>query len=123
MNLYQEILLDHFKHPRHKGVLANADFSSGQHNPSCGDMVSMQGIVRDGHLAEVAFDGKGCVISMATASLLCEAALGQKLETITAYDVDFVLNLIGMQLGPNRLQCALLPLQALQSGVLAYGNK
>ena len=123
MNVYQEILLDHFKHPRHKGVLEHADFSSGQHNPSCGDMVSMQGIVRDGMLANVAFEGKGCVISMATASLLCEAACGQKLAIISAYDVDFVLNLIGMQLGPNRLQCALLPLQALQAGVYEYNKK
>lgn len=122
MNLYQEILLDHFKHPRNRGVLAHADFSSGQHNPSCGDSVSIQATVHDGKIADIVFEGKGCVISLAAASLLTEAVKGKLLSEIAQYDAEFMQQLIGMQLGPNRLQCAMLPLQALQVGIRDYAQ-
>lgn len=116
-SLYQAELLDHYRNPRNRGELAHPDFSSGQYNPSCGDKVQFQGRFLEDKLEAVAFTGVGCVISQATASLLGERVLGYSSAQILALDKDFIIKLIGMELGPTRLKCALLPLEALQQGV------
>jgi len=72
MKFYKELLMDHFKNPRNRGRLENADFTISQFNPSCGDKISVEGIIQDGILTQVAFEGKGCVISQAAASMLSE---------------------------------------------------
>lgn len=123
VNVYQELLMDHYRNPRNRGTLGSPDFSSGQYNPSCGDSVSMQGHVIDSVLTTVAFEGKGCVISQATASLLTQKSLQQSLDVIMNLDKNAVLSMIGIQLGPTRLKCALLPLMALQDGIKEYLNK
>ncbi|MGE0207108.1 MAG: iron-sulfur cluster assembly scaffold protein [Candidatus Babeliales bacterium] len=120
LNLYREILMDHYRHPRNKGRLSEPSFSSAEHNPSCGDSVLFDGKVVDDVLTQVSFEGKGCVISQATASLLTQTVQGKKLEEILGLDKEAVLALVGMDLGPTRLGCALLPLQALQQGVRMY---
>ena len=120
MNLYRELLMDHYRHPRNQGRLTDPDFTSGEYNPSCGDSVSFDGIVKDDVLAKVAFTGKGCVISLAAASLLSEHCKNMALDTILAMDKKEILKLIGMFLGPIRLKCALLPLHALQGGIRKY---
>lgn len=117
MNIYQEELTDHYTNPRNRGTLHNPDFTSGMHNPSCGDSVSIQGCVEDGILLAIAFEGKGCVISQATASMLTEYAKGKSLAQLKELNADFMRSLIGMPLGPTRLKCALLPLEALQQGI------
>lgn len=120
MNLYQEILMDHYKHPRNYGSLDKYDFSSGQLNPSCGDSVIMQGIVENNFIKELKFTGKGCVISQATASLVTQAGKGKSIDEILQWDANYITELIGMQLGLLRLKCAMLPLQALQKGIRSY---
>ncbi len=74
--LYREIILDHYRHPRHRGELADADTASHGHNPLCGDEVDVTLRVRDGSLEAVAFDGQGCSISMASASMMAEEMQG-----------------------------------------------
>ena len=124
MNLYQEILMDHYRNPRNHGKLAQYDFCSEQRNSSCGDEVTFTGIISDNTLVDVAFQGKGCVISQATASLLSEKVRGMVLDDILVLDNDDFLAMLGMQLGPVRLLCALLSLVALQKGVREYkGSK
>jgi nitrogen fixation protein NifU and related proteins len=123
MNLYRERLMDHYRNPRNTKQLKGADFTSGQFNPSCGDVVTFEGCVEDHVLTQVSFAGKGCVISQAAASLLSEHCLNKFLDYILALTKDDMRQLIGMDLGPVRLKCALLPLQALQEGVLSYTNK
>jgi len=118
--LYQEILLDHYRNPRNAGKLENPDFSSGESNPSCGDSILIEGRVKNGILTDIRFQGQGCVLSQATASILTEQCKGKNIDKICALNKEFILNLIGMQLGPNRLQCALLPLEALQKGITKY---
>lgn len=119
--MYQALLHDHYQHPRNKGTLLAADFTSHQHNPSCGDTISFQGIVAaSGLLIKVAFTGSGCVISQATASLLSEKVVGTPIAQIQLIDKNMILQLIGMELGPTRLKCALLPLEALQQGIAGY---
>ena len=94
------------------------DFDSGLENPSCGDKIAVTGMIRDGVLTEVAFQGEGCVISQAAASLLLEYAVGKSVVQIRQFDAQFMQELIGILLGPTRLRCALLPLEALQKGVV-----
>ena len=121
-NLYKDILLDHYRNPRNKGTLEKPDFASGDYNPSCGDGVSMQGIVENGAIKEVMFQGSGCVISQATASLLTQAVVGKAIDDVLAFSNEDIQKMIGMQLGPVRLKCALLPLYVLQKGLQEYRN-
>lgn len=120
MNLYQQELLDHYHHSPFKGVLSDADFSSQEYNPSCGDRVSISVRMSNGVVEQIAFEGAGCVISQAAASLLCQASMGRTLDQIKALDADFMLNLVRIPLGPTRLKCALLSLQALHQGIVSY---
>lgn len=122
-NLFQEALLDHYKNPRNAGKLENPDFSSGQANPSCGDSIVIEGRVENGTLADIKFEGKGCVLNQATASMLTEYAKGKTLDEILKLNTNFITDLVGTKLGPNRLRCALLPLQALQNGIKTYKEK
>lgn len=117
MSIYKEILLDHYKHPRKHGVIGNSTFERTEHNPLCGDLVKISGIVECDVLIQVAFIGKGCVISQATASILLEKYAGSRVDDILKITPQFVLEQIQMELGPNRLKCALLPLLALQNGI------
>src|SRR5690348_9005755 len=106
LNLYQEILMDHYKNPRNRGIIAQSDFIAEQRNSSCGDEITCTGIINDHVLCAVQFDGKGCVISQATASLLSERVIGMTTGQILSLDKDYLLAMLGMSLGPVRIQCA-----------------
>ena len=118
--LYQEELMDHFKNPRNSGRLKNHDVSSGEYNPSCGDSICVDCKIKDDIVEQVGFVGKGCVISQAAASMLMESCVGKSIEKILELKKEDVLSLIKIKLGPNRLRCALLGLQALQDGLKKY---
>jgi nitrogen fixation protein NifU and related proteins len=120
LNLYQEILMDHYRNPRNSGTLEQPNFCAEQRNSSCGDEVIFMGIVRDNILVDVAFQGKGCVVSQATASILSEQVKNKTLDVILVLDKDDLIAMLGMSLGPVRLLCALLSLTALQNGVREY---
>lgn len=122
IHMYQELLLDHYRNPRNRGALKSPDFSSGMANPSCGDAISMQGIIKGDYLEQCFFEGKGCVISQATASMLTEQAIGKPIADIMAMNAHSMQTMIGMQLGPTRLKCALLPLEALKKGIQELQN-
>jgi len=116
--MYKTLLFDHYQNPRNKGGLNSPDFSSQRANPSCGDIVCFQGKITLEIVTAIAFSGIGCVISQATASLLSEYILNKPISQISSLDKNFIEELIGMQLGPLRLKCALLPLEALQASLL-----
>jgi nitrogen fixation NifU-like protein len=118
-DLYREAILDYYKHPRHKGHLAAPDFQYHDHNPFCGDEITVELKVENGVVVDAAFDGHGCAISQATASMLMEEVIGKSLEEIKAIDKEYILDMLGIELGPVRLKCALLPLKVLKAG--AYG--
>jgi nitrogen fixation NifU-like protein len=121
MNLYQHELMDHYHRPRNRGPVAHAHFSSSALNPSCGDAVAYQGTLDQGKMiAEIGFTGKGCVISQAAASMLSERIKGMSVQEVMKLDKEYVLSLLGIQLGPTRLRCALLPLEALHQGIAEY---
>jgi nitrogen fixation NifU-like protein len=117
LNLYQEILMDHYKNPRNHGLIENYSFMAEQRNSSCGDEIICFGIVINNILEDIRFKGKGCVISQATASLLSERVKNSSTQEIFAINNNYLTSMIGMSLGPVRIQCALLSLIALQKGI------
>jgi len=121
-DMYREVILDHYKNPRNKGTLDPADFSFEDDNPLCGDRIRIDVRVgEDNKVKEVAFSGQGCAISQASASMLTEHIIGKSLDEVKQLSKDDILELLGIELGPVRLKCALLSLKVLKAGV--YGIK
>lgn len=118
-DLYRDNILDHAKHPRCQGTIENPDATYEDANPLCGDRLRMDFRIRDGRLEQVRFSGTGCSISQASASMLCEAVEGRSLEEIKRLGREDVLEMLGLDLGPVRLKCAMLALKTLKAGV--YG--
>lgn len=120
MDIYGEIILDHFKNPRQAGLLEKPDFSCEDHNPLCGDKVKITAKVIDGVIKEFGFIGDGCAISVASTSLLGEKLLGKKLDTIMKMDTDEVVKLLEIPISPGRIKCALLGFSCLKKGATIY---
>ena len=120
MKFYKEILMDHYQNPRNRGHIDNPDFSTAQYNPSCGDSVSFEAVIENDKLAKLTFDGKGCVISQATASIFTEYVVGKHIDDILKLEKEDIQGIIGMDLGPTRIKCALLSLMALKEGIMEY---
>ncbi len=112
---YQAQILDHYKHPHNRGVLDPATHAGHEANALCGDEISMTLRV-DGanRIEDVRFDGEGCAISIASASLLTDALKGKTIAEARALDRVAILKGIGVPLSSVREQCALLPLRALR---------
>jgi nitrogen fixation NifU-like protein len=122
-SLYQEELMEHYKYPQNRGELEKPDFTSNQVNPSCGDVMRIDGKISDHKLDKVFFQGKGCVISQAAASMLTEHCTGKQVEDVMQLNHKDIVDLIGIELGPVRLKCATLSLEALKKGILSYSAK
>lgn len=122
-SFYQKALMEHYKKPRHKKNIEDPDFTSGHDNPSCGDKVIVKGKITDGSISDIGFDGSGCVISIASASMLMDKCKGMSIEDVLALTKDDILKMIQVELGPNRLHCALLSLEALQRALSEYKEK
>ena len=121
-DMYREVILDHYKNPRFRGELDPADSSYEDDNPLCGDNIRIDLRVDDNdRIVECAFSGQGCAISQASASMLMEDIQGKTLEEIKKYSRDDILDMLGIELGPVRLKCAMLSLKVLKVG--AYGVK
>ncbi|MEM0086818.1 MAG: SUF system NifU family Fe-S cluster assembly protein [Candidatus Micrarchaeaceae archaeon] len=123
MELYGEIIIDNYENPRNKGSMENADAKFHELNTTCGDEITMYIKVKDGKIEDVKFEGKGCAISMATASMLTEAVKGKSIKDIEKLDFEFIKKLIGLDPGPARLKCATLSLKTLKGAVFIYEHK
>lgn len=117
MQIYQQRLHEHFRSSKFRGELAGAKPASQALNPSCGDMVAVQCIIQDGIIADIRFTGSGCVISQAAASLLAEQVINKPITQANQITAETMKELVGIPLGPTRLRCALLALEALQQGL------
>ncbi|HHS96918.1 MAG TPA: iron-sulfur cluster assembly scaffold protein [Chloroflexi bacterium] len=115
---YRERVLDHYRHPRHRGRLEAPDLVGEKDNPICGDRVRIElRIDEEGQVARAAFSGDGCIISMAAASMLTEHIHGQPVAELRQLTQKDILALLGVELGPARIHCALLPLEALHAAL------
>jgi nitrogen fixation NifU-like protein len=118
-DLYRDNIIDHYQNPRNYGTLERPDISYEDSNPVCGDEIRLALQIHDGRVVDVRFSGHGCSISQASASMLTEDILGKSLEEVKQIDKQYLLNMLGIPLGPVRLKCALLSLKVLKAG--AYG--
>jgi len=116
-DLYREHILDHYGNPRNQGRLEDADISCEWDNPVCGDTVRLDLRLTDGRVSEVRFDGQGCIISMASASMFTEEIRGKTVEELQALRDEDVFEMLGVPLGPSRANCGLLPLRVLREGL------
>jgi nitrogen fixation NifU-like protein len=120
-SLYREVILDHYKNPRNFGKLDPADFTAEDTNPLCGDQIRVDLRVEDGVVADVKFTGRGCAVSLASASILTELVMGMPLEEVRALTKDDMLEEIGIPVSPARMKCALLGFNVMNLG-LAIGD-
>ena len=122
-DLYREIIIEHYKKPSYRGKLDPHDISFADNNPLCGDHIQIDLRVDDHQVVtEARFDGHGCAISQASADLLIESIIGKPLEEVKKLNKEYILELLGIDLGPVRLKCALLSLKVLKAGVYGLGE-
>lgn len=122
-DLYREIIIDHYKNPQYRGHLDPNNIHFEDDNPLCGDHIEITLRVDNASkVIEGRFDGKGCAISQASADLLIESVIGKSLEDIKKLNKQDILDLLGIELGPVRLKCALLSLKVLKAGVYGLGE-
>ncbi|GAB4522376.1 MAG: SUF system NifU family Fe-S cluster assembly protein [Anaerolineales bacterium] len=119
-DLYRELIIERYKNPLYRGELNPHDISFEDENPVCGDHIRIDLRVDENEkVTEAAFSGQGCSISQASADLLLESIIGKSLDEVRQLTKEDVLDLLGIELGPVRLKCALLSLKVLKGGV--YG--
>jgi len=123
MKFYKELLMEHYKNPRNRGRIENPTFSTAQFNPSCGDSILFDVLLENGIIKKISFEGKGCVVSMATCSIFTEYFVGKRIDEVLAFQKENIKDIIGMDLGNTRIKCALLSLVALQEGIAEYQGK
>ena len=116
-DLYRDYILEHYRRPHNFGVLDGATTSQEGANPLCGDRITLQLRVRGGVIDGVGFTGRGCAISQASASLLTDEIKGKGLDKAGAMTSGDVLDLLGIEISPARMKCALLSLETLQGAV------
>jgi nitrogen fixation NifU-like protein len=137
--LYREIILDHYRHPRHREPLARADVIAEGYNPLCGDEVELQIAFKDGTVGDVSVSGRGCSISQASGSMLTDAVIGKPLDEVRrlidlfsamvkdpqvepAAELGDLEALQGVAKFPVRVKCATLPWHTLEDGLKQREN-
>jgi len=119
--IYKEIILDNYRNPRNFGDLEDPDIEHKDYNPLCGDELRFQiKLDEDQRVSEVRFTGQGCAVSQASASMLTERIQDMTLDEIRALEKKDILDMLGINVSPTRLECALLPLKVVKLGVYEY---
>jgi nitrogen fixation NifU-like protein len=119
-NLYRDFILEHYRNPHNQGVLEPHDLQFADSNPTCGDELSMTLRLDEAtqQVADVAFIGRGCAISQASASILTDELRGMTVDELRAIDPRDVVENLGVPIGPARLKCALLSYKVVQGAVI-----
>jgi len=125
-DMYRQQILDHYRNPRNQGELPEPTFSHEGYNPSCGDELEFDVELRDDEEAtieRVAFRGEGCAISQASASMLSQELPGMTLDEVAELDRDDVLEMLGVEVTPMRIKCAVLAEKVVQDGAEIYAGE
>lgn len=123
MDLYAQNIMDHYKHPRNKGELLDANFARAESNPTCGDSAKFYIKIKNDKLEDFKFNGAGCAISQASISIIGEALKGKKIKNILIMNKKNIKKYLGIDLTERRLKCAMLGLLGIQNAILAYQKK
>jgi len=115
--IYSEIILDYYRHPKNKGMIENADAHFKDWNPLCGDEIEIFLKFKNGKVSEAKFSGSGCAISQAAASMLTELIQGKTADELKKMKSEEVLSALGVKLTPIRVKCALLGFAAMQKAI------
>ena len=123
-DLYREQLLDHYHNPVNYGELESPDVDIEMDNPTCGDMIHLTArLDESGHIAEVMFEGQGCVVSMAASSMFTDEVVGRTPEEVEAMGLAEIQEMMGgVRLSMGRVKCALLSLNAMKQGLREAGQ-
>ena len=122
-DLYRDYILEHYRRPHNFGPLESPSASFEGANPLCGDRITMQLTVEDGVVKDVGFTGRGCAISQASASLLTDEVKGKPVADVAAFGATDLLDLLGIEISPARLKCAMLSFESLQHLLDEVGAK
>lgn len=116
--LYRDYILEHYKEPHHFGELEEPDLSAHDVNPLCGDELGVHVKVDEhGTITDIAFQGKGCAISQAAASIASDELIGMNIEDVEKLDADWMVDLLGIDVSATRRKCALLNLKVMRGAV------
>ena len=124
-DMYRQQILDHYKNPRNYGELEDADIEHVGENPMCGDTIKMFiRLAEDGDTIEhVSFVGDGCAISQASASMLSGELRGRSMADVEAMDRDDIVDMLGVELSPMRIKCAVLAEKVAQDGIAIHNGE
>lgn len=116
--LYREYILEHYKRPHHFGELDAFDLTAHDVNPLCGDELTVQiAVGEDGTIKDIGFQGSGCAISQASASIASDEYIGMKVDDVAALGAEWLIDLLGIDISPTRKKCALLNLKVIRGAV------
>lgn len=119
--MYREQIIDHYKSPRNFGKIENASVHHNEYNPLCGDKIGLYLVIdKNKKIADVKFNGQGCAISQASASMLTEQIKGKSIEELKKMAKEDILEMLGIPISPVRLKCALLSLDTLKNSILIF---
>ncbi len=123
MDIYVEELISHYEHPHNKGKMVGADSEFHEDNPICGDDITLYIKVKNDKIVDISFEGYGCAISQASASMLTDFVKGMEVEKAKKVDYEKLKELIGIDPGPARMNCATLCLKTLAGALFLYEHK
>lgn len=121
-DLYRAQILDLYRNPQNFGEMKNPDLEAYELNPLCGDEVKIQAKLKDSYVFDVRFTGNGCAISQASASMLTQMIKGKKVDDAARIEKEDLLLELGINPGPPRLKCVLLPLYAWRKALRLSKN-
>jgi len=115
--MYIDRVIDHYKNPRNKKVLKIYTAEFEDENILCGDRIKFQVLIEHNKIVDIGFTGSGCILSIASASILSEYARGKSIHEILSLSDDRFINIIGVKPGKSRINCLLLPLRVLKKAI------